>query len=163
MLQVGFGKAAVPSATEIADTRALRNGPFDPCALRVALMKCLGILVSSCCRNGLMLGIRTQGQLSTGRRRTGTGCARRTRGTRAAMKRHMNHRFSLRSAGGLPNLAGLSLRAANGVGCPVNAKTGGVKPFLCFCLPTVIALDRANEINPIGLSAAQQEIRIDIP
>jgi hypothetical protein len=87
MLQVGFGEAAVPSATEIADTRALRNGPFDSCALRVALMKCLGILVSSRCRNGLMRGIRTQGQLSTGRRRTGTGCARRTHGTRAAMKR----------------------------------------------------------------------------
>src|SRR5215831_19880698 len=115
MLQMRFGEAAVPSATEIADTRALRNGPFDPCALRVALLICLGILVASCCRNGLVLGKRTQGQLSTSRRRTGTGCAHRTHGTRAAMKRYMNHRFSLRSAGGLPNMAGLSLRAADGV------------------------------------------------
>ena len=33
MLQVGFGEAAVPSATEIADTRAWCNGPFDSCSL----------------------------------------------------------------------------------------------------------------------------------
>ncbi len=127
MLQVRFGQADVAGAAQIKRTGTLRDGAFDPGAGFIAFLEFRGLLTLTSRLQSHILG--TWFQFQSARMVLGPGTLRATRTgvTVVRVKVDLNEFPAASIFSGSPTLTQLAFRTGNGLGLPIDAKTGDVE------------------------------------